>query len=144
MDHDHVLRQVGLRVPDPLFSTTIPADRQPPCPPPLPPGGQPDPQHSGDGAGPLRWARCPDGGRLHLLAPAEVVIAATRGHAQALCGRPLAAEGLTLAQGSAELCIACLAGITPHQQPTHPVADHPADPRPTTGGDDVSTTPGGS
>lgn len=39
--------------------------------------------------GPLGWARWPDDGRLHLLQPAEVVVAATGDHAEALRGHPL-------------------------------------------------------
>ena len=36
MNWDHALRRLGLRVPDPLLATTIPAARQPSCPAPLP------------------------------------------------------------------------------------------------------------
>lgn len=44
----------------------------------------------------LRWAHCPDDGHLHLLQPAEVVVAAAGDHAEALCGQALPAEGLIL------------------------------------------------
>jgi hypothetical protein len=50
VDRDHTPPQAGLRVPDPLFTTTIPAGRRSSCPPPLPPGGQPD-HHSSTGSG---------------------------------------------------------------------------------------------
>ncbi len=61
----------------------------------------------------LRWARCPEDGRLHLLAAAEADVALGGGHAAgALCGIRLGAGGLTLSTGpAAELCLACLAGI---------------------------------
>lgn len=54
MDRDHTPPQAGLRVPDPLFTTTIPAGRRSrpiSCPVPLPPGGQPDHHHSSTGSG---------------------------------------------------------------------------------------------
>ncbi|MGH3886403.1 MAG: hypothetical protein ACRDSZ_07505 [Pseudonocardiaceae bacterium] len=53
------------------------------------------------GAGALRWGRCLDDGCLHLLPPAAVAATTTAGHAPALCGRPLAVEGLTLTHGLA-------------------------------------------
>ncbi len=61
----------------------------------------------------LRWARCPEDGRLHLLAAAEADVAPGGGHATgALRGIRLGAGGLTLSTGpAAELCLACLAGI---------------------------------
>jgi hypothetical protein len=44
----------------------------------------------------------------------DVVVAATDGHAEALCGRQLPAESLTLINGSAgALCMACVADIAP-------------------------------
>ena len=77
----------GLRVPDPqLPPTKTPAGRRSSCPAPLPaPGGQPDPRHQTRdfSVGQLRWARCPDDGRLHLLQPTDVVVAATWDHAEA-------------------------------------------------------------
>ncbi|HKR48209.1 MAG TPA: hypothetical protein VJT72_01295 [Pseudonocardiaceae bacterium] len=75
---------------------------------------QPDSHHqAGDfSVGPLQWARCPDDGLLHLLPPAEVVVAATGGHAEALCGQALSAAGLTLVNGlSGMLCMDCLNGV---------------------------------
>ncbi|MGH4008136.1 MAG: hypothetical protein ACRDTH_08275 [Pseudonocardiaceae bacterium] len=84
-----------------------PQDRQIP--------GEPSPPGflaGGSGVRQLRWARCPDDGRLHLLVPVEVVVAATGGQAEALCGRALPAEGLTLASGSSgPVCTACVDGI---------------------------------
>ena len=65
------------------------------------------------GLGQLRWARCPDEGRLHLLAPVEVVVAATGGQAEALCGRALPPQCLTLANGSSRaVCMACVDSIS--------------------------------
>jgi hypothetical protein len=93
------------------------------------PGGQPDPSPRAEGSsgGPLRWARCPDDGRRHLLQPAEVVVAATGGHAHALCGRFLPAEGLTLAHGSvAALCLTCLTATSPREEQPQPEAHSPA------------------
>ncbi len=114
VDRDHVLRRAGLRVPDPLFATKIAAGRQSSCPVPLAPGGQPDPNASRGASDvrPLRWAHCPDEGRLHLLAPDEVLRATGRGHAQALCGRSVPARGLTLTDNSSgALCLACVGGV---------------------------------
>lgn len=66
-------------------------------------------------AEPLRWARCPEDGHLHLhlLGPTQVVVATTQGHARALCGIRLGAEGLTITNRSAALCLICLAGADP-------------------------------
>ncbi len=121
MDQDHVLRRAGLRVPDPLFGTTIPAGRPSSCPTPLPPGGQPDPQHSGEGAGPLRWARCPDDGSLHLLQSAQVLLAAAGYDAQTLCGQQVPVEALTITTSSAgTLCMACVVGVPAERQDLDP------------------------
>lgn len=66
----------------------------------------------GPGVRQLRWARCPDEGRLHLFGPVEVVVAATGGQAEAFCGRALPAEGLILDSGSSgAVCMACVGGI---------------------------------
>lgn len=88
-----------------------------PC---LAPDDRPDPSHQArtSTGEPLRWARCPDG-RLHLLASASVVAAATSGHAPALCGQTLPATALTLTASSASpLCLACVTGI-PNPQPAN-------------------------
>jgi len=118
-----------LPVPAPLFPNKTPAGRQLSSPAPHPaPGGQPDPRPpAGESSdAPLRWARCPEEGRLHLLRPAEIVIAVTSGWAEALCGRALAAQGLALSHGVAgALCLACLAEAGPHPQPTQPVLTTP-------------------
>lgn len=83
----------GLRVPGPQFPImTTPARRRLSGAGPLVAcgGGRLDwHRWAGEsGVGPLRWARCLDEGRLHLLQPADVVTATTTGHAQALCGPP--------------------------------------------------------
>lgn len=59
---------------------------------------QPDPGDQGGRSSveQLRWARCPDDGHLHLLQPAGVNLAAASGHAQALCGHRIPAQGLTI------------------------------------------------
>jgi hypothetical protein len=63
----------------------------------------------------LRWVRCSDDGRLHLLVPVEVVVAATGGQAQGLCGRLLPAQGLIFrpfTKGSlGPVCMACVDSI---------------------------------
>ncbi|MGH3836220.1 MAG: hypothetical protein ACRDSF_11025 [Pseudonocardiaceae bacterium] len=121
---DHALQECQaagepslLQMPDPQFPHKIPAGRRSSRPAPGPaPGGQPDPspRASRSSGGQLRWARCPDDGLLHLLHPADVVVAATGGHAEALCGRQLPAESLTLINGlDGALCMACVAGIPP-------------------------------
>ncbi|HKR48024.1 MAG TPA: hypothetical protein VJT72_00325 [Pseudonocardiaceae bacterium] len=99
------------------------------------PRGQPHPGClAGESVvGPLRWVRCPDDGHLHLLTPAEVVVAATRGHATTLCGQPLPAAGLTLTHGSSTaVCLACVAGIPcPTSDPLlheYPATSHTLDP----------------
>lgn len=107
-------RPTSLRVPAPQFPTRASAPEQPSGPEPLAAlaGGEANPGGvAGEpGAGPLRWARCPDDGRLHLLQPADVVVAATGLRAEALCGRLLPTEGLTLGHGWAgALCTGCLA-----------------------------------
>lgn len=100
----------GLRVPDPQFPNKVPAGRRLSCPAPHPaPGRQ------------LRWARCADDGLLHLLQPGDVAVAAIGGHAEALCGRQLPAESLTLINGSAgALCMACVADISPESNDPGP------------------------
>ncbi len=79
------------------------------------PGGQPDSSSAAAGSSVawLRWARGLDQRRLHLLVPAAVLLATVAGHALAVCGHPIPAEGLTLTSGgSRALCTACLAGTT--------------------------------
>ncbi len=102
-----VPRLTGLPVPVPQFpAIKTPARERLNGPGP----GQSDPHRPAEwGVGPLQWAYCPDEGRLHLLGPAEVVVAATGGHAEALCGRALAAAGLTLTHGSSgAVCMTCV------------------------------------
>lgn len=115
-------RRAGLQVPDPQFPSTLatfrhssypmpfpaashrPAVPQPECPQPRRPGARSNVDE-------LRWARCPGEGRLHLLEPADVIAAATHGHAQAVCGHRIPAEGLTITIGpSRALCMACVVG----------------------------------
>ncbi|MEO7196092.1 MAG: hypothetical protein ABIZ05_14985 [Pseudonocardiaceae bacterium] len=120
MDWEHIPRRV-CRVPDPLFATKIPAGRRlscpvalPPAPAPGAPGGQSDTRCSGwwsEVRQRLRWARCPEDGRLHLLQPAVLPRAAGE-HARALCGRRVPADGLTVISGlSWALCITCVCGV---------------------------------
>lgn len=117
-----------LRIPDPQFPTKIPAGRRSSCSEPLPaPGGQPDPHHQSgrSSSGQLRWARCPDDGRLHLLQPGTAVAATTTGgHAQALCGQELAPEGLTITSSAGPLCMTCIAAIVPPAGNDPDSADH--------------------
>ena len=59
--------------------------------------------------------------RLYLLAPDAVPLATTQGHAPALCGHPIPAQGLTITNGpSEELGTACPAGITGEHTPCRP------------------------
>ena len=70
---------------------------------------------------PLRWARCPDDGRLHLVQPADVAVTDT-GHALALCGIRLGADGLTVSGSAGALCSTCIAaGTQTPPAPTPPV-----------------------
>jgi hypothetical protein len=101
-----------LRIPDPQFSRKTPAHRRSSCPAPLAaPGGQPNPSqwYGASSVEQLRWARCPDDGRLHLLQPAHVSFAVAGRHAQTVCGQWMAAEGLTINSGpSGTLCMTCV------------------------------------
>jgi hypothetical protein len=111
-----------LSVPDPQFPRAgfprvrFPASRRSSMPePPFVPGGQPDPRCLGAGSGVtrLRWACGLDQRLLHLPAPGAVLLVITAGHAQAVCGHPIPAQGLTLTSGRAQtLCTACLIGTT--------------------------------
>ncbi|MGH3897287.1 MAG: hypothetical protein ACRDTA_03360, partial [Pseudonocardiaceae bacterium] len=56
-------------------------------------------------------AACTDDGRLHLLPPAQIRLAAAGHHARVLCGQQVPAEGLTITNGPAALCMACMIGI---------------------------------
>lgn len=69
-------------VPPPLFPRKIPAGRRLSGNPEPAPGGRPDPS-LGARERP-RWARCPVDERLHLLAPVDVLLAATASHAHAM------------------------------------------------------------
>jgi hypothetical protein len=106
----------ALRIPEPQFPTKTPAGRQPSPPTPVRvPVGQPDrsEQAGRPGVDQLRWARCPDDGRLHLLQPAGVDLAAASGHGQAVCGHRVPAQGLTInGVPSGALCMACVIGAT--------------------------------
>jgi len=117
VDRDHAPQRVCPRVLDPLFATKIPAGRRLSCPvPPLSPGGRPDTRCLGWWSGVrqlLRWARCPEDGRRHLLQPAEIPRGAGE-HARALRGRRVPADGLTIISGlSWVLCVTCVCGIPP-------------------------------
>ena len=108
--------KVILPVPPPQFPHKIPAGRRLSGSPEPAPGGRPDPS-LGAGERP-RWARCPVDERLHLLAPVDVVLAATAGHARALCGGRRPTEGLTLGGPSRALCVSCIAAGTSPGTPT--------------------------
>ncbi|MGH3770703.1 MAG: hypothetical protein ACRDRW_04795 [Pseudonocardiaceae bacterium] len=112
MDRHDASRRVCLRVPDPRFATKISAGRRLRCPVSFPaPGGQPDPRGWVLGRL-LRWARCPDDGRLHLLPFAEVPRVAAGDHVRALCGQRVPADGLVITRGlSWAPCMACVIGI---------------------------------
>ncbi|MGH3718165.1 MAG: hypothetical protein ACRDRI_04845 [Pseudonocardiaceae bacterium] len=102
-------------MPEPLFATTISAGHRESCPVPLPPDGRPDTRCSGGWPGVgqlLRWAHCTDDDRLHLLRLLEVLRAASRDHARALCGRRVPADGLIITSGlSWALCTTCTTDI---------------------------------
>jgi len=106
----------ALRIPEPQFPTKPPAGRRPSRPGPVrAPVGQPDPSDQAERSSveQLRWARCPADGRLHLLQPAGVNLAAASGHAQAVCGHRVPAQGLTInGAPSGALCMACVIGAT--------------------------------
>jgi len=112
----HASHLAGLRLPEPQFPTKTPAGRRPNPPAPVgAPVGRPI-GSGGDQVGTssvegLRWALCPDDGCLHLLKPAGVDLAATSGHAEALCGQRVPAQGLTInGAPSGALCMACVIG----------------------------------
>lgn len=106
----------ALRIPEPQFSTRTQDGGRPGRPAPVrTPVAQPDPGDQGGRSSveQLRWARCPDDGHLHLLQPAGVNLAAASGHAQALCGHRIPAQGLTInGVPSGALCMACVMGAT--------------------------------
>ena len=131
MNRHHALRRTGLRVPDPLFATTIRTGRQSSCPAPLAPGNQPSPKPATGESDvrPLRWARCSDDRRLHLLAAGEVLRATGQGHARALCGRSVPGTGLTLTDdSSAALCMACVVGVPAGSRDPGPTNTAPRSP----------------
>jgi hypothetical protein len=120
-------------VPDPQFSasTTPTRHRLRPISGPGPlavSGGTLDfHRRTGSSVGPLRWARCPDDGCLHLLQLADVT---TADHARALWGRFLPVEGLTLTHGSSgALCMTCITGSPPHLHKRQSDEHRPRDPR---------------
>jgi hypothetical protein len=116
------------QLPTPQFGN-FPDSGRPPVEQPrttFAPGGQPDPSPRAEGSSgrPLRWARCPHDGYRHLLWPAEVVGAPTTGHAHALCGHLLPAEGLNHSVGA--LCLTCLTATSPREEQLPPEAHSPA------------------
>ena len=68
MPNETANRRTPQRVPDPVVPHKIPAGRRSDCSDPLP-GGQPDssPQAGGSTVGQLRWVRCLDDERRHLV-----------------------------------------------------------------------------
>lgn len=99
----------GLLIPDPQFPRKRPAD-----PRPRPPAvTQPSPALERPSVDQLRWARCPDHGRLHLVQPADVTLAAARGHTRTVCGHRIVAEGLTISGVPlGALCMSCVIAVT--------------------------------
>ncbi len=102
---------VDLLVPDPRFPRKTLDDRRPSVTAPRP---APRPQRQADPPiNQLRWARCPDDGRLHLVQPSDVTLTATRGYAPAVCGHRIAAAGLTInSVASGALCMSCVIAAT--------------------------------
>lgn len=100
---------LGLLIPDPQFPSKGPADRPPRSPAVTPPS----PALERPSVDQLRWARCPDHGRLHLVQPADVIPAVARGYTQTVCGHRIAAEGLTIGSvPSGALCMSCVIAAT--------------------------------
>jgi hypothetical protein len=108
--------KVIFSIPPPQFPRKIPASRRLSSSPHPLLAARPDPS-VGAGERP-RWTRYPVDERPHLLAPVDVVLAATAGRAQALCGRRIPAEGLTLGGPSRALCVSCIAAGTSPGAPT--------------------------
>ena len=108
------VRLRGLQVPDPQFPSKGAASPQPARHAPFPAAAiRTDPEVEQPSVEQLRWARCPDDGQLHLVQPADVILAAARGCAQALCGHQIVAEGLTInSVASGALCMACVMAAT--------------------------------
>ena len=102
----------GLRIPEPQFARKPSDGRRPSPPGPLPAShSQPEPvrRTRKPRVEQLRWARCPEQGRLHLLRSAAVSNAAAGGLAQAVCGHQIPAPGLTITGGpSGALCMDCI------------------------------------
>jgi hypothetical protein len=70
------------------------------------PGGQPDP-HPQTGrlnVEQLRWTRCADDEHLYLPHAANVLRATASGHAPAVYGQRIPAEGLTITSGPSGRC----------------------------------------
>jgi hypothetical protein len=61
----------------------------------------------------LRWARCPDDGRLHALAAVDVDRAGAQGYAETLCGHRLPADVAIEDDPAAPLCLPCVVGAVP-------------------------------
>jgi hypothetical protein len=78
-------------------------------------------------AGCQRWAHCAHDGRMHALEPADVILAPSRGYAEALCGQRLPADVATEDRPSGALCLPCVVGVA---------SDLPDPPEPGTGGRD--------
>ncbi len=101
---------LGLLVPDPLFPRKNPGGRRQGAPASRPVAeSNPQINQQQPSVDQLRWARCPDQGRLHLVQPADITLTAARGYAPAVCGHPIAAEGLTInGVPSGTLCMTCV------------------------------------
>lgn len=74
-------------------------------------GGRPDSTITGDAG--LRWARDPDDGRLHALAPGDVHLAGSRGYTECLCRHKLAPDVIFEPGPSGKWCLPCVIGAAP-------------------------------
>jgi len=64
----------------------------------------------------VRWAVSPRDGQCHAFEPGQADGAAERGHAEALCGHPIAARLVVSEAPSGALCAYCAMAIAPEVQ----------------------------
>lgn len=108
-----------LPVPAPQFGNSPGSGRSPVAPRPA---LLPDPSGQADPTARVRWARCPQDGRMHAVDHHDADRTTTRIPAECLCGRRLPAAGLAFeADPSGALCMACVVRVTsdlPGPQPS--------------------------